>query len=291
MAIDTTKKVKKITVDGTEMELAGGSGTNKLKQVTDGSLAEITAEDLAGISTIRAYAFRGVLLERIELPEGVTNIQNYAFSNVSRLTDIILPETLTLIRGNVFEYCSALKHIELPKSLNTIETKAFQNTSLNSVYIKDLSSWINISFADSLSNPCYYGKAPLYLNNEPIIDLVIPDSITEIKQFVFDGVSSLETVTISNNVTKIGNYAFGYCNNLTSITIPESVTNIGSGVFYSCSKLTEMTILATTPPTLANKNAISNATTTIYIPAGTLSAYQSATNWSSHASKFVEIAE
>ena len=52
-----------------------------------------------------------------------------------------------------------------------------------------------------------------------------------------------------------------------------------------------MTIQSTTPPTLSNTDAISTATTTIYIPYGTLSAYQSATNWSSFASKFVELNE
>ena len=85
--------------------------------------------------------------------------------------------------------------------------------------------------------------------------------------------------------------AFWGCSSLTEITLPSGLLNIDAGAFEACDSLTEITILATTPPTLEYANAISSATTTIYIPAGTLSAYQSATNWSSFASKFVELAE
>ena len=76
---------------------------------------------------------------------------------------------------------------------------------------------------------------------------------------------------------------------MTNVVIPENVSYINQQAFYECNSLSEMIIKSTTPPTLSNTNAISSATTTIYIPHGTLSAYQSATNWSSFASKFVEL--
>ena len=123
-----------------------------------------------------------------------------------------------------------------------------------------------------------------------LTNVVIPEGVTSIEQYAFYYCSSLESISIPNGVTTIGDYAFYYCSSLTGdLVIPDQVTIIGSNAFYNCSSLTTMTILATTPPTLSRTNAISTATTKIYIPAGTLSAYQSATNWSNFADLFEEL--
>lgn len=117
------------------------------------------------------------------------------------------------------------------------------------------------------------------------------EGVERIRQNAFYYCTSLRKITLPNSVTGIGPNAFCYCTNLTDITIPNSVTSIKNNAFVGCSSLTEMTILAETPPTLSNIDAISSATTKIYIPNGTLSAYQSATNWSNFADLFVELNE
>lgn len=71
----------------------------------------------------------------------------------------------------------------------------------------------------------------LYLNNELISSVVIPDSVTSINEYAFYNCNSLTSVTIGNKVTSINYYAFSYCANLTSVTIPSSITNISDRVF------------------------------------------------------------
>ena len=122
-----------------------------------------------------------------------------------------------------------------------------------------------------------------------LISVTMPDSITSISNNAFQNCAGLTSVLLSKNITSIGLNSFYNCPNLSEITIPNSVTSIGSNAFRSCNNLTTMTLLPKTPPTLNSSNAISSATTTIYIPKGTLSAYNSATNWSDFASKFVEM--
>lgn len=120
--------------------------------------------------------------------------------------------------------------------------------------------------------------------------IVIPEGVVTIESSAFYN-CALSSVIFKQNsmLSRLEGGAFYSNKNLKKITLPSKLSYIGGNAFYGCSSLTEITILATTPPTLSNTNAISTATTTIHIPKGTLSAYQTATNWSSFASKFVEL--
>jgi len=118
----------------------------------------------------------------------------------------------------------------------------------------------------------------------------VPDSITSIGDHAFSYCYSLESIIIPDDVKSIGVNAFYYCYRLISITIPDSVTSIGGGAFSACCSMSECHFKPTTPPTLANTNAFNGIPSDciIYVPQGSLSAYQSATNWSSYSSKMQE---
>jgi hypothetical protein len=59
----------------------------------------------------------------------------------------------------------------------------------------------------------------------------IPDSVTEIGQYAFEGCEKLASLTIGNSVTEIGENAFAYCSSLFTLNIPDSVTSIGQYAF------------------------------------------------------------
>ena len=59
---------------------------------------------------------------------------------------------------------------------------------------------------------------------------------------MFNGCSSLISITIPDSVTSIEDSAFLSCHSLTSITIPDSITRIGTRVFAWCDNLTSITI-------------------------------------------------
>ena len=149
----------------------------------------------------------------------VTSIGDYAFRNCSSPESITIPEGVTSIGYSAFEDCDFLE----------------------SVYITNIEAWLSIDFSDLLSNPLFY-TCDLYLNNELVTDLVIPEGITSIKDYAFSSCSSLESITIPDSVTSIGDYAFYYCSSLESVTIPEGVTSIGDAAFRDCSSLESITI-------------------------------------------------
>ncbi|MBR5302835.1 MAG: leucine-rich repeat domain-containing protein [Clostridia bacterium] len=62
---------------------------------------------------------------RINLPDGVTKIEGYAFSNCASLTEIVIPEGVTEIAYSAFEGCSALTQVVIPASVVTIAENAF----------------------------------------------------------------------------------------------------------------------------------------------------------------------
>ena len=205
------------------------------------SLTSITLPE--GVTSIGNNAFRDCeSLTAITIPESVTSIGDEAFYNCSSLTSITLPEGVTSIGDKAFYWCKSLTSITLPEGVTSIGDEAFYNcSSLTAVHIKDITSWCNIDFGETYSNPLYYAKN-LYLNSELVTELASPNAVAAIKDYAFYNCSSLTSITIPESVTSIGSSAFYNCSSLTSITIPESVTSIGSSAFRYCSRLTAVHI-------------------------------------------------
>ena len=123
-----------------------------------------------------------------------------------------------------------------------------------------------------------------------IVSITIPDSVTFIDKYAFEGCkslpvednlryadtylveavdNSLNAYTIKEGTKWIGESAFYVCYNLTSITIPDSVTSIGEEAFYKCSKLNEITCLATTAPSIYGSTFLSiKSNGTLSVPVG-----------------------
>ena len=91
--------------------------------------------------------------------------------------------------------------------------------------------------------------------------------------------------------TRIPQYYFAYDNLLASIEIPQGVTSIGGSAFRSIGTNTTgsvITMLESTPPTLESNAFQSANISKIIVPQGSLTAYQTATNWSAYANLMEE---
>ncbi|WP_321437231.1 leucine-rich repeat domain-containing protein [uncultured Bacteroides sp.] len=75
----------------------------------------------------------------------------------------------------------------------------------------------------------------------------LPNSVTSIGNYAFDGCTELASIDIPNSVTSIGNSAFYDCTGLASITIPYSVIFIGGAALAGCTKLEKIIVSENNP--------------------------------------------
>lgn len=172
------------------------------------------------------------------IPEGTTEIGEFAFDGCSNLTNVTIPESVKVIARCAFFRCASLKSITIPESVTKIGEATFAGcSSLESIVVAggnpvyDSREGCNAIIETKTHMLCYGCKSTN-----------IPQSVTKIGRHAFAGCASLECVTIPEAVTEIEDYAFCYCRLLESITIPKSVTKIGNSAFKGCKSLKSITI-------------------------------------------------
>lgn len=220
----------------------------------------------------------GQEVKDLVIPESVKEISGRAFSKFASLTSVTIPQGVTSIGASAFSSCSGLTAVYIPQSVTSIGNYAFSGCSgLTAVHIKDLAAWCGIEFGQK-ANPLNSAHH-LFLNNEEVKEMVIPEGVTAIGALVFEGCQGLTSVTISTTLKSIGSSAFNGCTNLKAahvkdlaayceisgggnllgeaqhlymnnqevkdLVIPEGVTAISGGAFANCKSLTSVTIPST----------------------------------------------
>ena len=192
---------------------------------TEPYTVEITCEHMFSDDVISPY-YTDYLIGSLVIPSSVTyneitysvkNIGNHAFWCCRGLTSVTIPHTITTIDFNAFGSCD----------------------SLNAVYYTgSIKQWCEIDF---VSNPL--GSAHnLYIDNTLITNLILPNTLTEIKPLAFSGATCLTSVAIPNSIITIGRGSFLGCSNLVSVQIGDYVTHIGEMTFSRCSSLPSIVI-------------------------------------------------
>lgn len=79
-------------------------------------------------------------------------------------------------------------------------------------------------------------------SNTALISVVVPDSVTSVGAYAFDGCAALESVVLSAGMNSVDGFIFNNCPALTTVVIPSGVTEIGESAFKGCEGLTKVTL-------------------------------------------------
>ena len=108
----------------------------KLAQRVDGSISELTPNDLEGIETMSNYAFaycRGI--EEVEIPNNVVNIESHVFYSCSKIGTVKMRDSIATIGVNAFGKCTQLARVYLPETPPSLENvNAFDNINKNCTF-------------------------------------------------------------------------------------------------------------------------------------------------------------
>ena len=172
---------------------------------------------------------------------GLKTMDLCAFSSCLNMTEVVLPEGLQSIGESAFTTCQKLTSVTIPRSLRFVSVGAFNYCSkLQTVYADNLSDWCAIDFDGIWANPCSFG-ASLYMGEELVKDLVIPDGVEKVGKFQFYGCGSLVSVDFPKSVTAIESTAFE-ASSVQRVALPSNIKTVGSFAFCGCKSLSELTI-------------------------------------------------
>lgn len=216
-----------------------------------------------GITEIGDKAFFSAFnLTSVTIPNSVTSIGKSSFQNCESLNTLSLPDSVKYIGEMAFWGCFLLTNITIPNSVINIGDRAFclcvnlvniRVEKENAVYDsrENCNAIINTE-SNTLITGCRETLIPnsvtcighyAFNGCYKMLSISIPNSVISIGDWAFSGCSKLASVRIPNSVTYIGNSAFSGCNNFIHVVIPHSVTNIRRRAFASCHNLRTITIL------------------------------------------------
>lgn len=220
--------------------------------VTSGALAlGTTANSSSGVFLSSTF-----ILRKIEIGGGVNKFNQYAFWHNYDLRTISMTPDITSFGVNFLSTCFKLRCFIYPNGTTTTPNPSNDNANFG---------------------------CERYL---------FPPSVTSIGQQGNTGTTAGRLQCVRGltlpEITSIPNYGFFQLANVDTVVLPSTITSIGSYGLASMWSMYHLYCYPTTPPTITS-NTFNNilSVCVIHVPAASLEAYQTATNWSARASKMV----
>ena len=109
-----------------EQKASGEVPPSKLASYIEGTMTEVTAEDLEGATSLRDRAFYYSPITSVVIPNTVTSIGQYGFGYCNKLKSVIIGNSVTSIGNSAFYECSSLTSVTIPNSVTSIKAYALQ---------------------------------------------------------------------------------------------------------------------------------------------------------------------
>ena len=154
------------------------------------------------------------------IPDSVTEIGERAFFECRSLREVRIPDSVTEIGKSAFFECRSLREVRIPDSVTEIRKSAFVGC-YSARFIVDSKN----RYYSSKDGALFNKEAKTLIVGYPLVCngmCSIPDSVTEVRNWAFDGCGSLREVCIPDSVKEIGENAFYGCDSARFIVDPNN---------------------------------------------------------------------
>lgn len=176
------------------------------KSLIEGTLTSIGPSELSNVSSIGSFAFGfKPNLQSVQIPDTITQLNGYTFTECASLSSMTLPSTLTTLGEGEFSGCTSLTTLTyndatesspcLPSTLTSIGNSCFQDCGLSGT-------------------------------------LTVPGSVTELFGNTFYG-TNLTNIIFGEGLQTLGEDEFSGSNSLQYLTIPSTFTGFSTRTGYS----------------------------------------------------------
>ena len=159
------------------------------------------------------------------------NIENSAFRNNHFIESVVIPNGVVEIGYYAFYNCANLRSVTLPSSLDRSASYAFSECeNLETVYYNGtLKDYCRTPFIKSVEgSPLENIKNFYLLENDQYVELVnvvIPDGVTNLYSNMFNNINSIKTVTIPKTLTNLPADALP---SIDKIYLPSTLLSLGT---------------------------------------------------------------
>lgn len=260
----------------------GGIKTISMSAFADSGLSIVSAGE--SVESIKKMAFYKTKITSVGIFRNVVDIEEKAFHE----TDFFNNESGLVVIGKVLYSAKSEGGTITPNTtVVSIAPYAFENSQYAAL---DLGGFSNLKYVGSFA----------FANNSSIVEIILPASLSEIKDSAFTG-SSIKKINLSacSNISRIWQYAFANCEALDTITfatftstddmavklaindyafsgctalktlnLPENLGTLDPYAFKGCTALTTVNFVANAKFITPEPTGGEEPTTTAYDPAG-----------------------
>ena len=262
------------------------------------------------IRKIRTYSFWGTVIDKLELPAGLEEIEANAFCNANieainipgtcktigeeTFQDCKTMETATLGEGieiipkGLFSGCVAMESLTLPTTIKSIGEYAFYECqALPEITIPDgvqtidkyaLARCIAINNVVIPNSVTSLGDG-VFASCNVLTNATLPAGLVDLPGSTFFACAAMPSYTVPDGIKTIGDECFKYCMGLTEFTVSKDVETFGENVFQYCNAIATVTCKPQVPPTGVTFAQPIYETATLYVPADKIEDYRAAEGW------------
>lgn len=204
-------------------------------------------------------------LTSIFIPRNVSSVSNYVFSNCYNLTRVLVDEENPIYDSR--EHCNAIIYTQndslvagckgsvIPEGIKSIGNHAFWNSSISAIHIPSTvhkigyKAFVGTRFCNTITvapnNPIYNSangcNAIIESSTQKLVQgcnsTIIPNSVIEIGDYAFYGLSMPTCLIIPCGVEIIGEFVFSRFCGIEYVQLPSSVRLLKKHAFNGCERL------------------------------------------------------